>query len=426
MSPRYWLWDWLDHNDISSVDVAARALRRRPAIRDLCRRAAEWEPNLREELRGSTVVAGAGADLYTGIQCPNPACQKHQVDMLFRRVWHYFDQIVIRDNLTHDVAHHWGDYSDGQLTERLLTRIDVLLYLREIGADDLVHFREKGINTSDWRSELRRAGLSALAKAGREVLKSLQRDSSIEITVSGATTWVKLNNDEVLGSEIRKGFGSKQVSALSLSQLGRLAINDAWDTEMFFLTEDVVKAKELRSAVGCVHPSHQKVLTEAREVSPGAVAFRLQFPILDGVPIATLLKMRRDDADLFARLQTRLRAAIIEQVGAQPRASSADDLADQIRRDMVEPELRRIRGRLRASAAVLTRKSAVGVALGSLITTCGIIAGAPPYASVLGGAAAIAASTHNAAGKHIEEKRDIELEDLYFIWKAAGHAPGQG
>ena len=102
------------------------------------------------------MVAGAGADLYDGLQCPNPVCQKHSIDKLFRQVWHYFDQIVIGDNLTHDIAHHWEPKSEAELRERLLTRIDVLLYLRLIGAEELVQFREKAIETSDWRRELRR------------------------------------------------------------------------------------------------------------------------------------------------------------------------------------------------------------------------------------------------------------------------------
>ncbi len=139
----------------------------------------------------------------------------------------------------------------------------------------------------------------------------------------------------------------------------------------------------------------------------------------------TLLKMRGAEADLFSGFQTRLRAAIAEK-STNAKAKHAPQIADEIRRDMIEPELRKIRERMRASQRVLARKSAVGLTLvGSLVTTGGIIAGASPQTSVLGGVAAAVAATQAAASKHLEEKRDVALEDLYFIWTAAGHAPGQ-
>jgi xanthine dehydrogenase iron-sulfur cluster and FAD-binding subunit A len=67
----------------------------------------------------------------------------------------------------------------------------------------------------------------------------------------------------------------------------------------------------------------------------------------------------------------------------------------------------------------------MGIALGSLVTTCGVIAGAPAVTSLVGGVAAAVAATQNAVSKHLEEKRDVTLEDFYFIWKAANHAPGE-
>ena len=45
--------------------------------------------------------------------------------------------------------------------------------------------------------------------------------------------------------------------------------------------------------------------------------------------------------------------------------------------------------------------------------------------SLLGGAVAVASATQNAAGKHLEEQHDVALQDSYFIWKAAGHAPSE-
>ena len=84
--------------------------------------------------------------------------------------------------------------------------------------------------------------------------------------------------------------------------------------------------------------------------------------------------MRHDEAELFSRLRTRLRAAITEQ-SSNLGSKDPSQLAGEIQRDMVEPELRKIKARLRASEKVLTRKSVVGLALESLVTTCGMHAG---------------------------------------------------
>jgi hypothetical protein len=58
--------------------------------------------------------------------------------------------------------------------------------------------------------------------------------------------------------------------------------------------------------------------------------------------------------------------------------------------------------------------------LGTLATTCGILAGRPPTISLsaLGGAVA---ATGSAAHTHLEEKQQIALDDMFFLWKAIEH-----
>src|SRR4051794_17279315 len=144
MGSRYWLWDWIDRNNIENADDAARAIARRKVENDLRDRAVRSEPQLEENLKGISLLAGTGADLCTGgYQCLNPACQKHPIEKLFRRVWHYFDNIIVVDDLTHNIAHHWSEMKEVEGVTRFLTRIDVLLYVRKIGAENLVQFREK-------------------------------------------------------------------------------------------------------------------------------------------------------------------------------------------------------------------------------------------------------------------------------------------
>jgi hypothetical protein len=423
LTTRHWLWDWMDENGISSVDAAERAMRRKNVLRDLRERAADWEPILGQALQGTSVIAGAGADLRSGLQCPRAACQKHSIDELFRRVWHYFDQIVLNDDITHDVAHHWNSATESEIRERFLTRLDVMLYLRQIGAENLVHFRQKLGAGTTWHRALRREGCVHVVEASQSVFTTLRKSAQVEVTVSDGITTVNLNAPEL---EFERGvaFPTRVVANLTISQLKLRALSYVWTGDMSDLAADIVHARSLRSALGCVHPPHRDVLTRSGELTPESVAFDLKFPVLDGVPISALMRMRSDEADLFSRLRVRLRQAIAERA-ANSRMHDSVQVADQIRMDLIEPELRKIKARLRASEKVLAKKSAVGLALGSLVTTCGMIAGAPMTTSLIGGIATVAAATQNAASKHLEEQRDVAMEDFYFVWKAASHAPGQ-
>ena len=67
---------------------------------------------------------------------------------------------------------------------------------------------------------------------------------------------------------MRKSFDAKLASRVSINQLKRIAVDDAWDGNMLSLAADVIRSRELRSALGCVHPPHQRVLTRAREFTP--------------------------------------------------------------------------------------------------------------------------------------------------------------
>ena len=59
--------------------------------------------------------------------------------------------------------------------------------------------------------------------------------------------------------------------------------------------------------------------------------------------------------------------------------------------------------------------------MGALATTCGLFSGTGPIVAVGAGVTTALAITGSAAMKHLEEKRDIELDDAYFLWKGLGH-----
>src|SRR5579884_4285316 len=101
MTGKFWVFDWLADNHITSLEQAAILLPKYKVIDDLQTRAISAEENDENNVdfaRNETqIVAGTGIDLSGGnMVCPSPECMRAQVDKLFRRVWHYFDRIVVR------------------------------------------------------------------------------------------------------------------------------------------------------------------------------------------------------------------------------------------------------------------------------------------------------------------------------------------
>ena len=74
-----------------------------------------------------------------------------------------------------------------------------------------------------------------------------------------------------------------------------------------------------------------------------------------------------------------------------------------------------------AAARAFARKATYGVTVGALVTGCGLISGIAALAA--GGALATGASVVAAQAKYADDRRDIELSDMYFLVRAAIHAP---
>ena len=275
MPLRYWLWDWIEENKIDSIASAGKLLTRRRAVDDLRRRAADWEPQLDAPIPGIAIIAGAGADLYSGLQCPNPACQKHAIDRLFRKVWHYFDRIVVVDQITHDIAHHWG--ATPKLGKDLLNRIEVMLYVRHLGAADLLEFRSKGLRSVDWRAELRKANLLHLSKPGLSVLKQLREEAEVQIRTTGGSTRVIVEHPSYPFNRTMV-LAPNQSKRPTVQGIRNWAVKKAWETDQHFLAADVLKAREARVGLGSVYPLHQKVLTSAGEFTGEVNRIRSEVP----------------------------------------------------------------------------------------------------------------------------------------------------
>lgn len=101
---------------------------------------------------------------------------------------------------------------------------------------------------------------------------------------------------------------------------------------------------------------------------------------------------------------------------------SIDNVCEAIVQDVVRPELAKLEQRLKAAKRTLARKTAVSLALSVLAAKCGLLLGLGPVGGGTAGISAIAAGLGGAGAKYFDDKQVIELSDMYFLWKALGHA----
>lgn len=181
MSNTYWLFNWLDAHRIDSASAAERALTTPSLLEDLHEMALLAKTGLPSKVQSeNSILAGRGLDLTAKLNCPASSCRQRQVNELFRKAWQYFDWIVVDDAVSHQLTEHWDNIVVHP--ERLIPEIETLLYLRNIGAEDIVEFRQKpNVCVEYWREIASEAGLEAYLEIGESFVPRLARESDIKI-----------------------------------------------------------------------------------------------------------------------------------------------------------------------------------------------------------------------------------------------------
>jgi hypothetical protein len=98
-----------------------------------------------------------------------------QVDKLLTRVWHYFDTVVVRDVLTPCLLEGRSENIIGTF----LTHLPPILYLREIGAEDLVEFIPKrDFHREDLEKHAIREGLASAFDSAGALMDCIRKTST--------------------------------------------------------------------------------------------------------------------------------------------------------------------------------------------------------------------------------------------------------
>jgi hypothetical protein len=419
MEPRYWVFDWFDASGARTEKDIIKAVNEPSVLRELQRTARNNQDHARSALPpGVRVLAGRGLDLSGELDCWALDWRLRQVNRLLSRVWLYFDFVVVADWLTPELASD-SFVETKEIRRKLISDLSLLLQIYLSGADRFLIFRSKPSACTHHISErIRELGLQRLETRANALISEVASVSDIKIEPCDcgrdSCTQFTLNN-RLFEHTV---WGSYVASSAQNKDFRRASAEAAVARYFEHLVADIWASSFYGASLGTTIESHHRFLAgEAK--TRDSVVFQIDLPILNGANFEQLHRLREDENGHFIRFRTSLRRALDERLFASNEVDDKDVAKDMVD-DHLIPALNSIRDRLKASEALLNKKSAVGLAMGSLATVCGLLAGAGPVVSTSAGVSAVVAVTSSAALKHLEERRDVELDDAFFLWKAIG------
>lgn len=424
---RFWLYKWIDEKGIKSEKEASRLARRRRTFAELEQLAGEIPyETLPVDYAGNYVLAGTGMDLSGDLDCHGWECQRKQVDRIFARTWHYFDKIVAC-GLTPMRFIQMLESATAPETRKVVleSQLRLLLYLRSIGVDEHLIFRQKPPACQVHLEEhLQQTGLEHLVEASLPVIQELAQNGDLKSTELETADQCKDHP-----------YHLKYVfhhPVLEHTQWGTAAYDPNIDQPNLavaravfrryasYMISDIRTSRIVRAPLAAYMGLHRDALSKmSSSLNESSVAFELGLPIISGIPIRELIKIREDEYLAFEKFRRALEVAMTEKISIASTGDSAADIAAELMLDLIVPSLNEIEHRLQKAQEVLAKKSALHIALGAATISVGALA-AMPLLLPIGITAALFSATHYA--KYLDEKRDIELSDMYFIWRLQGEA----
>lgn len=415
----YWLARWLDENDLRTTDDARRYLRDQAHVEAL-RSAAATATRLTEIFRASNehgILAGRIIDLSGELACYHADCLRKDVDTLFSRVWHYFDTIVVV-GLSPKSALGLLEEWDEESTERFLAFVQTFLYIRKVGAENMLVFQGKPpACTEHVRDHAREYGATSVLKQRKQWTERISADAQIGNLRRHGDHW----HYDMWHPDMEH-LHSGSVRSKNKKPTRKEILKGAFDDYASKLISDIGAARSARLPLGTAAAMHEDVLTRSHPSAPSVedALFRLELPVIDGVPTRELIAIRNENGQYFDAFQLALKNAANDLIANAADEATPESIARQIESDVIEPELIQIRRKLRVAADSLTIKSAVGFPVGALGTIVGLLDKLPAAATVLASTVAVGglAALLTDYKKYVDDKSGVRMYDMYFLWEA--------
>jgi hypothetical protein len=421
-SDTHWLYTWIDECKIRSehqVEALFQSGHAVQRLHELALQDTQKPVGIYNDERPD-IIAGYNMDLSATMSCVHHDCLARELDRLFSKVWHYFDRIVVEgpsaSRYVRNIENTPRDKRP-KMTWEVREAVATLLYLREIGADRYLVFREKprAFCQDHLQRHARELGLTALANESidSEIIDAILQDADISLKkYSRPTEWYYTYrhpslDEAISGSIVQKNRPKPPDVAQVLYRRAGLG-----------LIGDVALAQwmNLPLALAAGPPAVRLDQTVAsRQVDEKLVALELALPVISGVTASDLLRFREDHWPHFERFRATLRTAIREQI-ERVGSTAPEAIAHAVRTEFIEPELADIERRLRLANKSLSAKSGAVFAVGTIVTSVGLIISAPIV--VAAGVAASGAVVPSIL-KYVEDKTSLETSDLYFLWRAS-------
>jgi hypothetical protein len=420
--PRYWLYDWIEDAGVVDLDGANKALDDDRLVGRLRDYATNYHScNSRPGADQNSILAGTGLDLTGNLGCYAPEWRGREVDHLFEKGWIYFDNIVVGDATTPAIVHSWDALSEPMRRREALGQIAVALRLHAIGADELVTFNPKPRPSIKKRAGRHETDILARVaqRLAPRLVESVARDASIVFNSTAEDHEPNYRLDHPIFLHTQWGRIDDGLDLADEDEARSRAVLQVLERYTYELICDLEAARAASLPIGSTNDVHTQMMPGIRP--QGMVeecAFEITLPLLQNVPVHELLALRRDEADHFERLRIALRRAIQRKLDSGERDREA--VARAIRTDIIEPELNHIRSELGAAKRLLQKRAARDAIIGGAITTFGFVFGMG--AASLLGLLAPAALSGRTVDDYWGSQRDVEMKDLYFLWKADDRA----
>lgn len=416
MAGQDWVLAWMNDLGIRSFTSLHSHLgdfTSRTALIDRAEEASEESPVF-PEVGDYSVLASRQADMSYDVSCAHWDCQGPALEQLLRSTCHYFDKVVVR-GLSPQMIVEWIRDGAGVTAMAIMqSYAETLLHLKESGGLHLLEFAQKHYPCPyHWEMHLEEAGLSHIRSAAPEVIDELMNN--------GELVHFGRNADGAWSFEFRHPFF--QVPLIARVPMEgdldptvdreRIAAEGAFQYLAAWLVSDVRTAQQARIPLAGVS---NWLPAAVPNDDIGEVALRLRIPVLEGAPIRELLAIREHEAASFRRFRDAVRLALKELTAQRDEGTGAAAIAQQVVADVIQPALHDIERKLEVAKKVLGRKTAVSAGVGSAMVLTGFVATMPLLVPA-GIAAGLTSLAHY--NSHVDNKRDVELSDMYFLWQVA-------